>query len=197
MTSHETLRGLGCRRGGPRMATGGQSSMKVTGLLMAAACGASIVVACGGSATSGNDNGNGNGNGNGNDAAASSSSGAGSSSGSSSDSGEDATTGVDGAAGSCQDSSGCSHGQVCCASIMIGGAMGLSFMQACAASCPAIAFQLCSSNSECKTAGETCTRSPIGMGSYCAGPPPDGGGFPGRGEAGLPFPEQDASTTVN
>lgn len=148
--------------------------MRVIKILFAAACGASLAAACGGSTSSGtHDN-------TGDDAATGGSSGStssGSSSGSRSSSGDDATTGNNNGA-TCQDSSGCSAGQLCCASVSIGGEAGFGFTEACADSCPAMAYQLCADTSECKTSGDTCTPSPIGMGSYCAPPGftrPDGG----------------------
>jgi hypothetical protein len=157
--------------------------MRLTSILFAIACGASCAVACGGSKSSSGNGGTGDDASTGNSSGSASSSGSGSTS--SSGAGDDAAAAGDDAGASCTDSSSC-PGQVCCATVSIGGATGFGFTEACAASCTgAMAFQLCSSTAECMTAGDTCTPSPLGMGSYCAPPIPDGGfmrrdgGFPG------------------
>jgi hypothetical protein len=145
--------------------------MRVTSILFAIACGASCAVACGGSKTSSGNNGNGDDAATGNSSGSASSSGSGSSS-SSGGTGDDAATGGD-AGLSCTDSSSC-PGQLCCATVGFGGTSGfmITVTAACAASCTGMEFQLCSSDTECTTAGDTCTPSPLMMGSYCA---PEGG----------------------
>ena len=47
-----------------------------------------------------------------------------------------------------------------------------------------MSFQVCASSSECANAGDTCTPSPIGMGSICA-PPRGDGGFVTRDGGGI------------
>ena len=165
--------------------------MRASSILFAITFGASCAAACGGST---NNNGGGDastGTSSGSGASSGSSSGSGSTSSSSSGGGDDATAGDDGGI-ACEDTSSCSDGQVCCASISIGGAAGFGFSVACAASCPETGFQLCATSAECPS-GESCTPSPLGMGSYCAAPF-DASAFPRR-DGGFPFGDAGGPTT--